>query len=133
VIYLLDTNVCIRFVNRSNHGVVVRMSKLGPDALRMSVVTVAEMLNGALRSPRSAENLRTLREFRDTIASVPFDDDAAEHAGRIRAELAGRGRQIGWNDVLIAATARAQQMTLVTHNLSEFSRVEGLRVEDWES
>lgn len=133
MIYLLDTNVCIRFVNRSNHGVVVRMSKLGPDALRISSVTVAEMLHGALRSPRSAENLRTLREFRDAIASVPFDDEAAEHAGQICAELAARVRPIGWNDVLIAATARAHRMTLVTHNVSEFSRVRDLRLEDWES
>ena len=64
--------------------------------------------------------------------SLPFDDAAAEAYGRLRAELARRGMPIGPNDLMIAAIALAYGFTLVTHNTSEFSRVPGLRLEDWE-
>jgi tRNA(fMet)-specific endonuclease VapC len=63
---------------------------------------------------------------------APLDDLAAEHAGRIRASLEARGKPIGPNDLLIAAIAVANRLTLVTHNVEEFSRVEGLDQEDWE-
>jgi tRNA(fMet)-specific endonuclease VapC len=63
---------------------------------------------------------------------LPFDDAAAEAYGRLRAELARRGTPIGPNDLMIAAIALAHDLTLVTHNTAEFSRVSGLRLEDWE-
>ncbi|KYG01863.1 hypothetical protein BE21_55765 [Sorangium cellulosum] len=66
-------------------------------------------------------------------ASLSFDDVAAERYAVIRAELEGRGQSIGANDLLIAAIALAHDLTLVTHNISEFSRVTGLRLEDWEA
>ena len=66
------------------------------------------------------------------MASLSFDDRCAEEYGQIRADLTAQGKMIGPNDLLIAAVARTFDATLVTHNVREFSRVVGLRVEDWE-
>lgn len=92
----------------------------------------AELLYGARKSQRVAENLETLRLFFEPFVSLPFDDGCSEHYGAIRAELEARGTLIGPNDLIIAATARAHDLTLVTHNVEEFIRVVGLAVEDWE-
>ncbi len=73
-----------------------------------------------------------VRQLRQQFTSLPFDDAAAEHYGRIRADLTGRGLLIGGNDMLIAAIALANGCTLVTHNTSEFSQVAGLAIEDWQ-
>ena len=101
--------------------------------VRLSSVVKAELLYGARKSTRMAENLRLLERFFDTIASLPFDDRCAEEYGLLRDELDRAGTPIGPNDLLIAATARAHRATLVTHNVREFSRVAELRIEDWES
>jgi len=101
--------------------------------VRLSSVVKAELIYGARKSGRIADNLRVLEEFFGTVASLPFDDRCAEEYGLIRAELERAGTPIGPNDVLIAATARAHGAVLVTHNVREFSRVAGLRIEDWES
>ena len=101
--------------------------------VRLSSVVKAELIYGARKSGRIADNLRVLEEFFGTVASLPFDDRCAEEYGLIRAELERAGTPIGPNDVLIAATARAHGAVLVTHNVREFSQVAGLRIEDWES
>ncbi len=92
----------------------------------------AELLFGARKSAKSAANLALLGRFFSTFESYPFDDQCAEHYGVIRAELARAGTPIGPNDLLIASVARTHDVTLVTHNVDEFIRVAGLRVEDWE-
>jgi len=88
---------------------------------------------GAHKSPCREANLRLLAALFDRFASLPFDDPAAEQYGWIRAELATRGTPIGPNDLMIAAIALANELTLVTHNVGEFSRVTGLQVEDWQT
>jgi tRNA(fMet)-specific endonuclease VapC len=70
--------------------------------------------------------------LRHHYISLPFDDPAAEEYARVRAHLANQGTPIGPNDLIIAATALANQLTLVTHNTAEFSRVPGLTLEDWQ-
>lgn len=130
--YLLDTNVCIRFMTGRSALVVRRMSGIAPTAVRLCSVVKAELLWGARRSRRVAENLAGLEEFWRPFASLPFDDIAAAHYGPIRAELSAAGTPIGPNDLMIAAIARAHDLTLVTANTREFRRVIGLRVEDWE-
>lgn len=92
-----------------------------------------ELLYGAYRSGRMDANLQRLRLFFAPLKSLPFDDACAEHAALIRADLAAQGRPIGPNGLLIAATARAHDATLITHNVGEFGRVAGLRLEDWEA
>jgi tRNA(fMet)-specific endonuclease VapC len=130
--YLLDTNVCIRVLNGSSRSVVSRLSTMDPSEIRLCSVVKAELIYGARHSARVSANLEHLNEFYDLYISLPFDDLCAESYAIIRAELAKDGRSVGSNDLLIAATALAHDLTLVTHNTKEFSRVAGLRIEDWE-
>ncbi len=139
---LLDTNVCIGLLNSANHNkttglssrnIITRFQQYQPSEISLCSVVKAELLYGARHSQQVETNLELLRRFFDPLTSLPFDDRCAEEAGQIRADLATQGKPIGPNDLLIAATARAHDAVLVTHNLGEFSRVVGLRIEDWES
>ena len=131
--YLLDTNACIRVLNGTSTVLTDRLRRTAPTQVRLSSIVKAELLFGARHGSRVAENLRLLEEFFAPFACVPFDDDDALHYGLIRADLARLGKPIGPNDLLIAATALANDLTLVTHDAGEFSRVAGLRIEDWEA
>ena len=131
--YLLDTNACIRILNGTSPPLIEHLRAVPRSLVRLSSVVKAELLYGARKSTRMAENLRLLERFFDTIASLPFDDSCAEDYGLLRDELDRAGTPIGPNDLLIAATARAHSAILVTHNVREFSRVAELRIEDWES
>ncbi len=130
--YLLETNACIRILNGSSVPLIARLRRHAPADIRVSSVTRAELIFGARRSARVAENLQLLASFFAPLVTLPFDDACAEAYGAMRAVLAAAGRPIGPNDLLIAATALAHDLTLVTHNLREFSRVAGLKIEDWE-
>ncbi len=130
---LLDTNACIALLNGSSESLVARVARSSPVDLAISAVTEAELVFGAHRSAQPAKNLRLLARFLEPLPSLPFGSRAAEHYGRIRADLAARGTPIGANDLLIAATALAHDLTVVTRNTREFERVVGLRVEDWEA
>jgi tRNA(fMet)-specific endonuclease VapC len=131
--YLLDTNACIRILNGTSSPLIEHLRTVPRSLVRLSSVVKAELLYGARKSTRMAENLRLLERFFDTIASLPFDDSCAEEYGLLRDELDRAGTPIGPNDLLIAATARAHHAILVTHNVREFSRVAELHIEDWES
>lgn len=131
--YLLDTNACIRVLNGTSPSLIGHLRSVPRSLVRLSSVVKAELLYGARKSTRMAENLRLLERFFETIASLPFDDRCAEEYGLLRDELDRAGTPIGPNDLLIAATARAHRAILVTHNVREFSRVAELRLEDWES
>jgi tRNA(fMet)-specific endonuclease VapC len=131
--YLLDANTCIRLLNQDNARVAQRYRACQPADIAMCSVVRAELLYGARRSARVEFNLKRLEIFAAPLQSVPFDDRCAHDYGLIRADLASQGRPIGANDLMIAAIARAHDLILVTHNTGEFSRVVGLRIEDWES
>lgn len=131
--YLLDTNACIRILNGTSPSLIERLRSVSRSQVRLSSVVKAELLYGARKSSRVAENLRLLERFFETIASIPFDDRCADEYGLLREELDRAGTPIGPNDLLIAATARAHRAVLVTHNVREFSRVAELRIEDWEA
>jgi tRNA(fMet)-specific endonuclease VapC len=96
-------------------------------------VVKAELFYGAYKSARVQENLALLGCLSSRFASVAFDDLAADECGKIRASLATLGTPIGPNDLMIAAIAAANRLTLVTRNTREFERIAGLQVEDWES
>jgi tRNA(fMet)-specific endonuclease VapC len=130
--YLLDTNTCISYLNGRAPNVLQRLQALPIAEIRVCAIVKAEMYYGAMKSVDPAYTLAQQRRFLDAFDSLPFDDAAAEAYGRLRAELARRGTPIGPNDLMIAAIALAYDLTLVTHNTSEFSRVSGLRLEDWE-
>jgi tRNA(fMet)-specific endonuclease VapC len=131
-VFLLDTNACIRILNGSSPVVAGRLQATRPADVRLCSVVKAELLYGARKSARIDENLRLLRSFFAPLVSLPFDDRCADEAGLIRLDLERSGRPIGPNDLLIAATARAHDLVLVTANTREFARVPGLRVDDWE-
>jgi tRNA(fMet)-specific endonuclease VapC len=131
VIRLLDSNVCIPFLNGSDPTIRQRLVGHSPDDLRLCSVVKAELLYGARNSAKVADNLRSLELFFAPFESLVFDDEAAEWYGTIRAQLRRDGTPIGGNDLLIAAIARAKDATLVTRSQSEFRRVPGLRVEVW--
>jgi tRNA(fMet)-specific endonuclease VapC len=132
MIYLLDTNVCIHLLNEKHPAILQHFRQHGPANIAMCSVVKAELLYGARRSQRIEANLQLLKVFFAPLKSLPFDDECAEHYGQIHADLLAQGKPIGPNDTLIAAIARAHEATLITHNTGEFSRVAGLRMEDWE-
>jgi tRNA(fMet)-specific endonuclease VapC len=132
MIYLLDSNACIQLLNDKHPVILQHFRRHSPAEIVLCSVVKAELLFGAYRSGRVEENLQRLNVFFEPLQSLLFDDDCAGHYARIRADLQAQGKLIGGNDLLIAATARAHNATLVTHNTGEFSRVAGLRLEDWE-
>lgn len=130
--YLLDTNTCIRYLNGQSAGVLRRLQSLPLTEVAVCSVVKAELYYGAMKSDNPDQTLAKQRLFLDAFASLPFDDRAAELYGRIRADLSRKGTPIGPYDLMIAAIALAHGAILVTHNVREFGRVEGLRFEDWE-
>lgn len=134
MIYLLDSNACIGWLRQNEPKLVARIKAEVPSDIVLCSVVVAELIYGAERSGAThrAANLLRVEQLRRQFTSLPFDDRAGEEAGRLRAYLVGLGTLIGPNDLMIAAIALAQGLTLVTHNTSEFSRVPGLALEDWQ-
>lgn len=130
--YLLDTNACIRILNNSSASLVTRLRQHMPEEIFLSSVVKAELIYGAHRSSRAADNLRLLRRFFEPFTSLPFDDSCAGQYGSIRSELERAGMPIGPNDLIIAATAMNHDLILVSNNVREFGRVAGLQIEDWE-
>jgi tRNA(fMet)-specific endonuclease VapC len=131
--YLLDTNVCIHYLNTSNVAIARRITTLGRRSVISCSIVVEELMYGAYRSARVNENLARVRLFAATFDVLPFDTKSASESGRVRAHLTDVGMKIGLFDNLIAGVALACGATLVTNNTSEFSRVPGLRIEDWQT
>jgi tRNA(fMet)-specific endonuclease VapC len=131
--HLLDTNACIRLINRSPGAIVERLRAHTPKSIHLSAITKAELFYGARHSKRVKENLQLVTRFCKPYQCLPFDDLCAEHYGLIRADLVARGENVPPMDLLIAATARAHDLILVTHNLRDFAPIIGLKLEDWET
>ena len=129
---MLDTNVCIMYLNGESVALQRRFQFIDLQEIAVCSVVKYELFFGAMRSHNPSDAWRRQQRFLSVFVSLPFDDFAALIAGRIRAQLANNGTPIGNNDVLIASIAIANNLTLVTHNTGEFSRIEGLEIEDWE-
>ena len=130
---MLDTNIVAFAKNNRPEIVLERMRRFDPGDLCVSVVTLAELEYGVFNSSNPERTQLALTLFLANIDVIPFGDDAAVEYGRIRADLRRKGTPIGANDLMIAAHAKSLGMTLVTNNTREFSRVEGLMLEDWAS
>jgi tRNA(fMet)-specific endonuclease VapC len=128
--YLLDTNAFIH-LRQGRPVISARMSTVDAEEIGISIITHGELAFGAHRSPQRDRALLQFRESTSTFAILPLPVSAAELYGRIRAQLAQQGQMIGANDLWIAAHAIAGGYTLVTDNMREFERVEGLSVENW--
>lgn len=131
--YLLDTNACIRYLNGRSQALRRHLLTHQPEEIVLCSVVKAELFYGAWRSTYPQQTLEKQKQFTDQFRSLVFDDAAAEVYGQIRADLAQKGTPIGPNDLLIAAIAVANNATLITHNVKEFSRIDRLALEDWES
>jgi tRNA(fMet)-specific endonuclease VapC len=129
--YLLDTNVCVDFLNRRYPSVTERIRTSSPEDLCLSSVVVAELRYGADRSERRAENHERLDVLTAEIQCLDFDLEAARVYGRIRSALESEGAPIGPYDMMIAAHALSQGLILVTDNEREFRRISGLEIENW--
>lgn len=130
--YLLDTNVCIKFLNKRSPLLVKRLKEKDSDEIFLCSIVKAELFYGANKSNNPQRALEIQKDFCSMFHSLPFDDISADAYGRIRANLEKEGKIIGPNDLIIAAIAVANDLTLVTNNSREFSRVKGLKYEDWE-
>lgn len=131
VSFLLDTNVVSHMVRQPASTMAHRIAALSPDSFAVSVIVTAELQYGAQR--RGSRKLtEQLEKVLSAIPTLPLEPPADRHYGAIRTELEQKGQSIGWNDLLIAAHARALGATLISRNVREFSRVSGLQVEDWQ-
>ena len=129
--YLLDTNAAIALL-KEHPRILHHVRRVGRSALRLCAPVEAELWYGVDKSARQEQNRARLLILLEWLPSLPFAGQATQHFGDIRAHLARQGKPIGPYDLQIAAIARAHDLTLVTHNIREFSRVPGLTLEDWE-
>lgn len=128
--YVLDTNTCIAAI-RNHVAVLRRMMSMPPEEMAVAVMSVAELWFGALKSANPARGRAVTDAFLEPFDLLPFDEAAADSYASTRRHLESRGTPIGERDLIIAATARAHGLTVVTNNRREFERVPGLTLEDW--
>lgn len=128
--YLLDTNIVIYVIKRKPLPVLEVFNRHAGH-MAISSITLAELIHGAEKSSKVSDNLRVVEDFASRLEVLPYGAKAAGHYGSIRAALEKIGQPIGINDLHIAAHARAEGLTLVTNNLSEFSKVPALQFENW--
>ena len=130
--YMLDTNICI-FTIKNKPTSVREAFNLHHGQLCISAITLMELVYGAEKSSSPERNLAVVEGFAARLEVLSYDSDAAAHTGMIRAELARAGTPIGPYDQMIAGHARSLGLVVITDNLREFRRVDGLRVDDWVS
>jgi tRNA(fMet)-specific endonuclease VapC len=132
VTYLLDTNAWIAYLRQNNQKLVQRILREDPSEILLCSVVLGELFYGAHHGlvSKLAANLALIGRLQQRFLSLPFDDQVAPEYGRVRAHLDARGTPIGPNDLMIASIALVHDLTVVSHNTSEFSRVPGLRLED---
>lgn len=130
--YLIDTNVCVMYLNGRSTSVNDRILSLEDQDIVVCSVVKAELFYGAMRSNNPPRTLQRQQAFLDNYESLPFNDEADMIFGDIRADLAAQGTPIGAYDLQIAAIAIVNNLILVTHNTREFARIPQLQVEDWE-
>ena len=127
--FLLDTNICI-FAMRGEHAVVECLRKYGQRKCYVSDITVMELRYGAYRSDRAEANLAIVNTFLERMRIVPYAV-AIDIFCREKVRLQQIGMPLEDYDLLIGAAAIAKGLTLVTHNVKHFERIEGLVIEDW--
>ena len=128
--YMLDTNICIYVMKKKPENVLRRFREELDGGICISSITLAELEYGK-HSSDPLKNEQALLRFLAPLSVLPFGAAAASEYGEVRAYLQSRGTPIGPLDMLIAAHARAEGMTLVTNNMREFERVPELDLENW--
>ncbi len=131
MIYLLDTNICIYFLNRTSERIISQFKSVSPLTIKLSSITVAELFYGAEKSKAKKKNWAIVETFVSTFEIILFDEKSSKIYPKIRASLEKSGNPIGPMDLLIASISIANNFTLVTNNIKEFRRVKGLKLENW--
>jgi tRNA(fMet)-specific endonuclease VapC len=128
--YMLDTNIVI-YTMKNRPQTVKRHFQKNHGRMAISTVTLGELVFGAEHSQQVERNLADIESMVARLDVLHFDESAAYHFGQIRASLYGMGKPIGPYDMMIAGHARSRGLKLVTNNMQEFERVEGLQLENW--
>ena len=131
MIRLLDTNICIYFLNRSSDKIIAQLKKLSPSEIKLSAITVAELYFGAEKSKAKRKNRQVVESFVSAFETIPFDEKCGKIYAKIRASLEQAGAPIGPMDLLIASISLANGFILVTNNIKEFARINKLKLENW--
>ena len=130
-IYYLDTNVCIFHIRGKNIKLRNKINSIAKEFIKLPAIVKAELLVGAFKSVRPQQGLSEVLEFCRPYEIIPFDDTMTRTYGEMQARLELQGKKIGFNDTIIAATVLARNGILVTNNIREFNRIDGLTIEDW--
>jgi tRNA(fMet)-specific endonuclease VapC len=128
--YVLDTNTLIYFF-KGIGKVAEKLLSIAPKDIGLPAIALFEILVGIEKSTAAEKRRQQLEQLANIVNILPFGHKEAKYAAEIRANLEARGRPIGPYDILIAATAISNNSPLITHNVKEFSRIEGLQIEDW--
>lgn len=129
--YYLDTNICIYFLKGQYPQLLNMIMSHNPEDIKIASMVKAELLYGAEKSQKRAENLEKVKKFLLPYEIIPFDDKASTEYLVIRTELEKAGLTIGPNDLVISATALSRSGILITNNEKEFIRIPGLTIENW--
>jgi tRNA(fMet)-specific endonuclease VapC len=132
--YLLDSNAWIAIFRNKSSRILEALKQRPADQIVLCSVVLAELWYGVRRSAAShrLDNQRLVEDLQNRYKSLPLDDRAAIESAQMRAELVSVGQTIGPYDLLIAAIAKTNELTLITHNIQEFSRIPNLKMEDWQ-
>jgi tRNA(fMet)-specific endonuclease VapC len=127
--YLLDTNICVYFLN-GQFSLKEKIREIGFDNCVVSEITIAELKYGIAKSTKKEKNTQTLETFQSKIEILPIFPALDIYATE-KARLKIKGKILDDFDLLIGATAIANKLTLVTRNTSDFNRLDGIVIEDW--
>lgn len=129
--YALDTCICIDFLRGRMPYAYEMFKHTDPRLFAIPSIVEAELLLGAEKSANPSKRRQTVEEFLLSFQVLPFDQRCAYAYAKLQSTLEREGRRIGPNDLIVAATALANECTLVTNNVEEFKRVPGLPLESW--
>ena len=129
--YLLDTNICIYCIKKKPVSVLRQLNLKRKLDICVSSITAAELEFGVEKSKYPERNRIALIGFLSVFRSLPFDDRDAQEYGKTRAKLSRDGNIIGPLDILIGSQAKSKNLILVTNNVKEFERIDGLEIENW--
>ncbi len=128
--YMLDTNIVIYVIK--HRPVEVRdIFNRHVGLMGISSITLAELMHGVEKSSKPDQKLQQVEDFVSRLDVLEYGAKAAAHYGDIRADLERKGKIVGVNDMHIGAHARSEGLVMVTNNMREFDRIEGLRLENW--
>lgn len=128
--YLLDTNICVYWL-KGNERIENKALSVGLDKLAISFINLSELYYGAYKSERKVENLAAIQKILDRIDIVDSSDEVCRRFGELKAQLGKEGKIIDDADLFIAACAIEHELTLVSNNEKHFSRINGIKLENW--